>query len=229
MTGALFKPRQIVSDARVTRRFLNGHRKFLAKYFEEREYLQQHARDGQFPKALYIGCSDSRVIPEYLTSSGFGELFVLRNVANFVPTLDHPDASVGAAIDYAVDYLEVPDIIVCGHLGCGGVKAVLDGIDGLREGTPSLHEWLQGIEDSAAIARESGATGESLWETAVRENVLSALGNLITYDSVRRRLEAGKLHIHGWVYDIHSSSISVYDPTDDRWTDAAALRNSVIA
>lgn len=214
--------------APVTRRFLKGHRKFLAKYFDERAYLQQLAREGQRPKALYIGCSDSRVIPEYLTSSGFGELFVLRNVANFVPALDHPDASVGAAIDYAVDYLEVPDIIVCGHLGCGGVKAVLEGIDGLRAATPSLHEWLQGIEEAAAIARESGAEGEALWESAVRENVLDALDNLITYDSVRRRLDAGKLHIHGWVYDMHSASITVYDPASDTWADAAALRNSIV-
>lgn len=210
----------------MTTNFLRGHRQFLATYFDEREYLQQLAREGQRPKALYIGCSDSRVIPEYLTSSGFGDLFVLRNVANFVPTLEHPDASVGAAIDYAVDYLEVPDIIVCGHLGCGGVKAVLDGISGLRDATPSLHDWLDGIESAAALARETGAQGDALWDRAVRENVLSALDNLITYDSVRRKLEEGKLHLHGWVYDIHSSSISVFDHAGDRWTDAAALRNS---
>lgn len=208
----------------MTSHLLRGHRRFLSKHFAEREYLARLARDGQRPKALYIGCSDSRVVPEYLTSSGFGELFVLRNIANFVPTLEHPDASVGAAIDYAVDYLEVPDVIVCGHLGCGGVKAVLDGIAGMREATPSLHEWLDGIAPVADIARGSGAEGDALWEVAVRENVLIALANLTSYASVRKRLDDGRLHIHGWVYDIHSTEISVYDPEVDDWREATALR-----
>jgi len=212
----------------MARHLLHGHRRFQSQHFDEREFLEKLAREGQRPKALYIGCSDSRVIPEYLTSSGFGELFVLRNVANFVPTQDHPDASVGAAIDYAVDYLKVPDVIVCGHLGCGGVKAVLDGIDGMRADTPSLHEWLQGISGAATVARETGFEGDALWEAAVRENVLTALENLISYDSVRRKLDAGQLHIHGWVYDMHSTHISVYDHDTYDWRDARELRPTIL-
>src|SRR5262245_11235372 len=105
---------------------IHGYARFRAEYFAgEREYLHRLAVEGQRPSALYVGCSDSRVIPELLTSSAPGELFVVRNVANQVPTLQHSDASVGAAVEYAVGYLRVRHVIVCGHYGCGGVKAVL--------------------------------------------------------------------------------------------------------
>ena len=103
-------------------RLIHGHREFRARYFEEQHLLERLATLGQSPRALFIGCSDSRVVPEILTQTGLGELFVVRNIANFVPDFEHADASVGAAIEYAVDHLEVRDVIVCGHTGCGGVK-----------------------------------------------------------------------------------------------------------
>ena len=111
----------------MTEALIRGHRKFRQEYANnEREFLKRLASKGQSPNALYIGCSDSRVVPELLTSSSPGEIFVLRNVANLVPVFDHPDSSVGAAIEYAVGHLQVPHIIVCGHYECGGVKAALD-------------------------------------------------------------------------------------------------------
>lgn len=106
--------------------FLRGHLKYRRKVLaQERDFLRKLASEGQSPDAMYIGCSDSRVVPEQLTSSSPGEIFVIRNVANMVPPLENADASVGAALDYAVQHLRVEHLIVCGHYGCGGIKGLM--------------------------------------------------------------------------------------------------------
>jgi carbonic anhydrase len=137
---------------------------------------------------------------------------VLRNIANHVPTLEHPDASVGAAIDFAVAHLGVPDIIVCGHSGCGGVKAALDDLVGIGPQTPSLREWLEGLLPAAAVAKGAGLSPEETFRAAVEENVLLALQNLLTYPSVQSRLDDGTVRLHGWVYDLGTLTLSVFDP-----------------
>ncbi|MSP17828.1 MAG: carbonic anhydrase, partial [Myxococcales bacterium] len=92
----------------MTEAFLRGHRRFRHDYVAgERAFLENLASTGQSPDALYIGCSDSRVVPELLTGSSPGALFVVRNIANLVPPLADPDSSVGAALDYAVGHLHV--------------------------------------------------------------------------------------------------------------------------
>lgn len=203
--------------------FLEGHQQFRSKFFEERGFLKKLATEGQTPKALYIGCSDSRVVPEYLTSAAVGDLFVVRNIANHVPKRRHHDLSVGAAIEYAVTVLEVPDIIVCGHYGCGGVKAAIDGLGGLTR-QPELKAWLTDLVDSVEKARKSGLTGDALWGRAVEEHVLDALEDLMSFDVVKSALEAGTLHVHGWVYDMSSTQLVVFDPESDTWVDASKLR-----
>jgi len=208
----------------MTDSLLDGHGLFQRRYFHEREYLRKLARDGQRPSALFIGCSDSRVVPEYLTNAGFGELFVLRNIANFVPTLDHTDASVGAAVDYALGHLGVPDIIVCGHYGCGGVKAALGDITPLKTKEPSLHEWLEGVAPAARRGLAAGPDAEAVWRRGVDENVIQALENLITYDVVREKLEAGTVHLHGWIYDLYQTRIQVLDAESGRFVDANEIQ-----
>jgi len=194
----------------MTKHLLSGHARFRSEYFSgEAAFLQSLARDGQRPSALYIGCSDSRVIPELLTSSSPGELFVVRNIANVVPALKHPDASVGAAIDYAVEVLKVPHIIVCGHDGCGGVKAALDGVEKVKH-MESLHEWLQEVVPAATTARKITGT-DDLLRTAVEENVLESMEKLISFPSVERGLAAGTLSMHGWVFDLARGALRVYD------------------
>ena len=196
-----------------------GHHEFRRTYVAgEREYLTELARSGQRPGALYIGCADSRVVPELLTGSAPGDLFVVRNVANLAPRLDHSDASVGAAIEYSVDHLEVQHVIVCGHYGCGGVAAVLDGhLDGGR--FPSLREWLAEVEPAVARARQAlpGGEREALWRRAVEENVLEQLANLTSFKQVEEALAAGRLHLHGWVYDLHAAHLRVYVVEEDRF------------
>jgi carbonic anhydrase len=209
----------------MTKHLLSGHAKFRAEYFQnESAFLKTLASHGQKPSALYVGCSDSRVVPELLTGSKPGDLFVVRNIANVVPKMPHPDASVGAAIDYAVEVLKVPHIIVCGHDSCGGVKATLDGIDKVKH-LESLHEWLQCVEPSAATAKKlAGDTSpEELLRTAVEENVLDSMENLLTFASVEAGVKAGSLTLHGWVYDLAHGQLRVFDAGSEEFVAAERL------
>jgi len=208
---------------------IKGHKNFHADYLsDEREYLGKLAREGQNPTALYVGCSDSRVVPEILMNADPGHLFVVRNVANLIPPLEHADASVGAAIDYAVGELKVPDIIVCGHYGCGGVKAVLHGLDGVKK-YASLHEWLSTIEPSISRFRNEPGTDEDRWKKAVEENVIDQLDNLISFPVVRQALEAGKVKLHGWLYDLYRPNIFMYDVQCDMFVPMVEIERQTIA
>lgn len=194
----------------MTEALIRGHRKFRREYAgDERAFLERLASRGQSPDALYIGCSDSRVVPELLTSSSPGQLFVVRNVANLVPVFNDPDSSVGAAIEYAVGHLQVPHVIVCGHYECGGVKAALDGLEKVRK-HPSLFEWLGEVR-AAAENVDPSLEPALRWRRAVEESVVFQLGNLASYAAVAAALAEGKLQLHGWVYDLKTSSLSVYD------------------
>lgn len=195
----------------IIKHLLSGHAHFRKEYFAgESDFLRQLATEVQRPSALYIGCSDSRVVPELLTGSRPGELFVVRNVGNLVPHSKAGLASVGAAVEYAVDVLAVRHIIICGHDGCGGVRAALDGIDKLTA-QPSLREWLELARAAADKAHGLGLSGDELIRSAVEENVLQQMDNIITYPSVERELATGRLQLHGWVYDMTEGRLRAYD------------------
>lgn len=214
----------------MSRALLEGHRHFQASYVsDERAFLEDLASRGQSPDALYVGCSDSRVVPELLTASSPGALFVVRNVANLVPPLEHADASVGAALEYAIGHLHVPHVIVCGHIGCGGIAALLDPEEERAlEAHPSLREWLAGAKpavdrarvDASPASASSGASRNVLWRRAVEENVLLSIEHLTTFPDVRAALDRGELALHGWVYDLFSATLSVYDVARDDFVTA---------
>lgn len=208
------------------RKFIQGHATFRSDYVAaEKEFLRRLASQGQSPDAMFIGCSDSRVVPELLTTSSPGDLFVVRNVANAVPPLENVDSSVGAALDYATVHLRVPHIIVCGHYGCGGVKAALRSKQGVAldhaDETPSLVEWLQNL--ASGIDAQSSTDAEEQWRSAVEDNVLAQLAHLTTFACVRERLQSGSLQLHGWVYDIYAHGLKVYDAATDSFVDAGRL------
>lgn len=208
---------------------LEGHETYRATAFaRSREFLQLLASEGQSPDALFVGCSDSRVVPELLTNSSPGSLFVVRNVANVVPVLEHPDASVGAAIEYAVGHLKVRHVVVCGHTRCGGVMAAMTGIDQLHD-LPSLKEWLTGaIQPAIDRVQSAEAAGTPLdadarWRRVVEENVVVQLGNLLAFPCVAEAVEGGRLELHGWVYDLHDVALSVYDASSRTFRRAAEV------
>ena len=186
----------------------------------ERDFLTRLASEGQSPDAMYIGCSDSRVVPELLTSSSPGEIFVIRNVANLVPPLENADASVGAALEYAVQHLKVQHLIVCGHYGCGGVKGMMDEHPHFEK-TPSLQEWLLPLKPVIDATRR--ADPQQWWKAAVERSVVQQLHNLMSFPVVAEAWEADRLEIHGWVYDLYNLDLHVYDEAADRFTVAQQL------
>jgi carbonic anhydrase len=189
--------------------FLRGHLKYRRKVLaKERDFLQKLASEGQSPDAMYIGCSDSRVVPEQLTSSTPGEIFVIRNVANMVPPLENADASVGAALDYAVEHLKVQHLIVCGHYGCGGIKGLMTPHPHFV-GMPSLAEWLAPAHPT--VMSVENADFNLWWRHAVERNVVQQLANLMTFPQVASAWEEDRLEIHGWVYDMYTFNLHVYD------------------
>jgi carbonic anhydrase len=156
------------------------------------------ARDGQNPEQLFITCADSRLVPNLITTSGPGDLFCVRNIGNIVPPAGGPDSSVGAAIEYAVEVLKVSAITVCGHSGCGAVRALMGG--GARG---DLGTWL-----SRSGADFDGSADE---ERCVTANVARQLHNLRTYPSVRRALEAGTLTLAGLYFDLSTATMHEVD------------------
>ncbi|WP_338677533.1 SulP family inorganic anion transporter [Streptomyces sp. SCSIO 30461] len=177
-----------------------------------REELARLAREGQRPSQLFLTCADSRLVTSMITASGPGDLFTVRNVGNLVPKPGEEggDDSVAAAIEYAVDVLEVDSITVCGHSGCGAMQALLQGVpeDGapetplrrwLRHGLPSLERMKSPQQTWARVAgRLPGDAVEQLCLT----NVVQQLEHLRTHDSVARRLADGTLQLHGMYFHV---------------------------
>jgi carbonic anhydrase len=201
-------------------KLIQGHRQFRADYFEhERELFDSLARGGQRPIAMFIGCCDARVVPNLIVNADPGDLFVLRNIGNIVPRFEDGQVhnrSVGAAIEYAVHVLEVPHLVVCGHTQCGGLRALIDGLEHLPAETPTLANWLR--DAAAVLGRLRGELEpDAIWRQLVFENVVVQLDNLLTYPTAARALEAKRLEIHGWVYDVADGSLRVYDPEHDEF------------
>ena len=196
---------------------LAGHGRFKTEYVAaERAFLDRLASAGQHPSALFIGCSDSRVIPELLTDAAPGELFVVRNVANRVPVRDDPDASVGAAIEFAVEHLHVREVIVCGHDQCGGVEAAFADLAGIRAGS-ELAGWLHHLRPAIERARAAETGRAEQLRRAVEENVLEGIASLATYEPLGAAVAEGRVHLHGWVYRLADASLRAYDATLDRF------------
>lgn len=176
-----------------------------------RDELARLAREGQQPSQLFLTCADSRLVTSMITSSGPGDLFTVRNVGNLVPPAgaDSTDDSVAAAIEYAVDVLEVESITICGHSGCGAMQALLNG-PAEEGGTTPLRRWLRhGVPSLKrmesrhhAWARISGRLPTDVVEQLCLTNVVQQLEHLRQHESVKRRLAEGKLELHGMYFHV---------------------------
>ncbi len=185
-----------------------GHARFKAQFARERAFFEGLAEKAQKPRLLWIGCSDSRVVPAQITSADPGELFEVRNIANVVPPMAAPDVSVGAAIEYALGHLGIDDIVVCGHTGCGGVKAMVEAAN-IPE-TSQLGQWIDHTGPAAALIRAAGLTGAEALDEAVKAHALFQVDNLMTYPIVAEGVKAGRVKVHAWVYEMETGSILSY-------------------
>ena len=170
------------------------------------------AREGQQPQALMISCADSRVLPETITRSGPGELFVCRNAGNIVPPFSTANGGVSSAIEYAIVALGVCDIIVCGHSDCGAMKGLC--CEHLLEPMPNVAAWLRHSHAARSVVAHSYPDTLSEPERVralALENVLVQLDHLRTHPSVAARLATGNLTLHGWFFDIEIGGLLAYD------------------
>jgi carbonic anhydrase len=183
-------------------------RRFRQDAFPTQRSLFRHLVDeGQHPLTLFIGCSDSRLVPYLLTGAGPGELFLVRNVGAFVPPYDQSKGFHGtaAAIEFAVLNLDVKRIIVCGHSHCGAIRALYGEVPAAAR---NLERWLDLGREAALPVAEPGP--EVLRRTEQRAIVLQ-LERLMDYPMVRERVEAGTLTLHGWHYVIEDGEVHVFD------------------
>jgi carbonic anhydrase len=190
---------------------VDGFKHFRHDVFPQQEELFKKLATAQHPKAMFITCADSRIVPELITQSSPGDLFVTRNVGNVVPPYGPMNGGVSTAIEYAVLALGVQHIIICGHSDCGAMRAVLN--PDTLEKMPTVKAWLRHAEVAKTVVQDNcSCTGEhETMHVLTEENVIAQLRHLQTHPSVASKIAAGQLFIHGWVYDIETSEIRAYD------------------
>ncbi|SDS56423.1 carbonic anhydrase [Polaribacter sp. KT25b] len=181
--------------------FENNEKWIQEKLSIDKNYFEKLGK-GQNPELLYIGCSDSRATAEELMGAKPGEVFVHRNIANMVISID---LNVMSVVNYAVDHLKVKHVIVCGHYGCGGVKAAMQSAD-----LGILNPWLRNIRDVYRIHStelNKITNEEKKYEKLVELNVKEQCVNLIKTAAVQKAFRDRGLKVHGWVFDIHTGKL----------------------
>ncbi|MFF3329738.1 carbonic anhydrase [Streptomyces sp. NPDC002888] len=175
--------------------------------FESGEYRK--LAEGQYPEALFITCSDSRVIPALITGARPGEIFELRNAGNIVPPHGRPGASGEAAtIEYALEVLGVQDIVVCGHSHCGAMGALKSGDD--LSALPGVDAWLELARPRLTPVLDGDVRDPSLPDVA-QLNVINQLAVLRSYPAARQRIEEDRLRLHGWYYEVDTGQVHELD------------------
>jgi carbonic anhydrase len=181
--------------------FENNKKWVAKKLATDASYFENLAK-GQSPKYLYIGCSDSRVTAEDLMGAQPGEVFIHRNIANMVVSIDMNAMSV---INYAVNHLKVEQIVLCGHYACGGVKAAMQPSD-----LGILNPWLRNIRDVFRLHKEelnAIANEDARYNRLIELNVQEQCVNIIKMASVQKAFKERGLMVHGWVFDIHTGKL----------------------
>lgn len=182
--------------------FQNNQNWIAEKLATDSEYFENLSK-GQSPEILYIGCSDSRVTAEELMGADPGEVFVHRNIANLVVSTDN---NLNAIVQYAVEYLKVKHIIVCGHYECGGIKAALE-----PEDMGQLNSWLQTLRDVYRLHRaelDIIEDNQKRLDKMAELNVLEQSFNIMKIDHVQRSWrKTGFPIIHGWIFDVRTGKL----------------------
>jgi len=182
---------------------LEGNARFVKETNERDPDFFEKLAQGQSPHALWIGCADSRVPANQITGTNPGEVFVHRNIANLVV---HTDINMLSVLQYAVEVLEVPHVIVCGHYGCGGVAAALT-----KKDLGIINKWLRNIKDVYRLNEGELKlldTKEDIQRRMVELNVVEQVNNLCETSIIQRAwAQRGGPQVHGWVYDVADGRI----------------------
>lgn len=196
-------------------KLIEGFQRFKKQYFGDDSRLYASLKNGQPAKTLMVACCDSRVDPAILTDCDPGDLFTIRNVANLVPPSEDDDSRHGtsAALEFAVNNLEVENIIIMGHANCGGIKALWDDVGDAQ--TQFINPWVSMAQPAKDWVKNtlSSASNEEQIKACEQRAVLESLANLMTFSFVRERVEQGTLSLYGWYFDIAAGELLCFNPT----------------
>jgi carbonic anhydrase len=205
------------------KQLLKGIVHFKKKDYEEHKELFENLGRKQKPHTLFIGCSDSRVVPNLITKTLPGELFIVRNIANIVPHFRQAAEFLAttSAIEYAVRQLEVENIVVCGHSNCGGCAALYHDEHAFTI-MPHTRKWLELAANVKTqvleqIPEEDPSAREWLTEQI---NIVEQIKHLFTYPYIKEKFQMGKLHIYGWYYIIETGEIYNYNKNTETFEPA---------
>ena len=193
----------------------DGAIRFKEEDFTSHQELYESLKKKQNPHTLFITCADSRVVPNLITSSDPGDLFVVRNIGNIIPpytesksnTLRKGYLATTAAIEYALVILNVKNVIVCGHSNCGACWAIYEPPQSLEK-APYVKKWIELLEPvkQKVLALKPTSKSKRMWRTE-QINIEQQLENLLTYPFVKERFKQGELSIYGWYYIIETGEI----------------------
>ena len=203
-------------DSLYYKRLYEGIKKFQTNEFIPRQQFFEDLGQNQNPHTLFIGCSDSRVVPSLITQTFPGELFVVRNIANLIPFYKkHSDTYLAttAAIEYAVNQMNVSNIIVCGHSNCGGCAALYQ--DKELKNLPHTRKWMELAHPVKKIVEEKIAKNKITLEqrSVITEqlNIVEQMGHLLKYSYIKKRVKEGTINVMGLYYNIEKGEIYNYD------------------
>jgi carbonic anhydrase len=200
-------------------KLIQGIHRFQSDVFSQNRDFFSKLADGQRPQALFITCSDSRVVPDLICQTDPGDLFVIRNAGNIVPPYTTSGSSGEAAtIEYAIKGLGIRDIILCGHTRCGAMDAVSN--PSATISMSRVRQWLEHAHASNEIVCTcyGHLTGDARWKVLVQENVLVQIEHLRTHPCVAAALAAGELELHAWVYKMETGEVFAYDSSTGQFT-----------
>jgi carbonic anhydrase len=200
------------------KKLIQGIVEFRNNLSEESRTLFAKLAIEQKPDALFIACSDSRVVPNLFASTNPGDLFVLRNMGNLIPPASSEQDCAQAAIEYSIFSLNISDIIVCGHSECGAMQALLEGVD--AKCCPHLVSWLKYGDESLNKVKNGFILDPtlSMHNQVSQVNVLQQMEHISSYPFIRDRCEKGQLRVHGWWFDIAHADVYCYEKTLNQFT-----------
>ena len=203
---------------------LPGLRKYSEEVFPKQRPLFESLSQGQKPHTLLITCSDSRIDPNLVTQTQPGEVFVVRNAGNIIPPYGASRGGEEAAIEFAIDGLNVSNIVICGHTKCGAMAALSGKIS--LEGLPSVQNWLGHAQATKRRLVSDKKDPELI--KVIEENVLVQADNLKTHPAVSAALRDNRVRIFGWVYHFENGAIAIYDSRHKTFVPSVEVKSEVL-
>ena len=202
-------------------KLLEGFKQFSADYFSKGNKLHHKLAERQTPEVLVIACCDSRVDPAIILNAEPGDLFIIRNVANIIPPFCEDDSHHGvlSAIEFAVEGLKIPNILILGHAQCGGIQALMD--DSVCDHT-FISGWVSLLNDAKCVAEKEGRSKNEKQTICELEGVKLSRKNLLDYPWVAKKMKSGELAVHAWHYDFQSGQLLEFNPEQDKFSSLLA-------